>query len=128
MTELATTQMDYDRVSIYFKTAQDGRQLFFPWLFWGRGYVIPSEQDYQRLKRQLRTYKSISLPLIVAAGALLQQHVTALFVVSALAIGVYAALTWHLVDGLESTDEKVSLQECFAFAGAGVRYLYSVVV
>ena len=31
-------------------------KLYFPWLYWGRGYIIPSEPDYERLQRQLRTY------------------------------------------------------------------------
>ena len=35
----------------YFKTAPDGRKLFFPWGVLGRGYAIDSEQDYERLRR-----------------------------------------------------------------------------
>jgi hypothetical protein len=101
-------------VSVYFKNAQDGRMLYFPWLYLGRGYVIPSVSDYDRLQRQLRTYKSISLALITAAVIVLQHYVTALFVVSALAVGAYAVFTRHLVDGLERTDEKLYLRECLA--------------
>ena len=39
-----------------FKTAADGSRLFFPSGRRGRGYVIASERDYQRLRRQIKTY------------------------------------------------------------------------
>ena len=39
--------------SSYFKTAADGRKLFFPWGVLGRGYLFDSDRDYERLRRQL---------------------------------------------------------------------------
>jgi hypothetical protein len=38
-----------------FKTASDGSRLFFPWAPSGRGYVIASERDYHRLRRQIKS-------------------------------------------------------------------------
>jgi len=40
----------------YFEADQRGRKLFLPWGLWGRVSVIPSEDDYQRLGRALKTY------------------------------------------------------------------------
>jgi hypothetical protein len=34
-----------------FKTTKDGRRFFFPWGVLGRGYLIPNEQDFDRLRR-----------------------------------------------------------------------------
>jgi hypothetical protein len=43
-------------ISGSFKTASDGRRLFFPWGIYGRGYVIPSEEEYERLRHKLRIF------------------------------------------------------------------------
>ena len=53
-----------------FKTAEDGRKLFFPWGVLGRGYVLASEQDDARLRRQLKVYMMVSLALIIFTGPL----------------------------------------------------------
>ena len=78
--------------SSYFKTAQDGRKLFFPWGPLGRGYVIASERDYKRLQRQVKVYTGVSLVLII--GAVAFQGFLA-----ALAIG---ALLINLLHGLDA--------------------------
>jgi hypothetical protein len=100
------------RIAVYFKTAQDGKKLYFPWLYWGRGYIIPSQPDYERLRRQLGTYKSVSFVLIVAVCA--TQHYTAAFGLAVLIPAFYAVWTKHLVAGLETTDEKMSLKEALS--------------
>jgi len=56
-----------DNANGYFRTDQHGRKLFFPWGIFGRGYVIASEQDYQRLRRELRVYVGISGIYMVVA-------------------------------------------------------------
>ena len=48
-----------------FKTTEDGRRLFFPWGTLGRGYAIPSEEEFERLRRRVKAYLAISLPLII---------------------------------------------------------------
>ena len=39
-----------------FKTAPDGRRLFFPWGYLGRGYVLPSDNTPTGYASQLKTY------------------------------------------------------------------------
>lgn len=52
--------------SIYFfKTAEDGRRLFFPWGSLGSGYVIPSEEQFGRLRRHVETYLKILVLAII---------------------------------------------------------------
>jgi len=55
-----------------FKTAKDGRKIFFPWWPFGRGYAIPSEEYYQRLRKQCKNsfvYLFIYVVLISLLGA-----------------------------------------------------------
>ena len=54
----------------YFKTTPEGRKLFFPSGVLGRGYAIKSQQDYERLRRQVKAYTIVSLVLIVGVTAL----------------------------------------------------------
>jgi uncharacterized membrane protein len=93
----------------YFKTAPDGRKLFFPWGVLGRGYAIDSEQDYERLRRQVKAYTIVSLVLIVGVTAL-QAYVGAV-VIGALLIAFYLGWMRYLLRGLQASDERLSLQD-----------------
>ena len=53
----------------YFKTAPDGRKLFFPWGVLGPRLHHRLEQDYERLRRQVKAYTIVSLVLIVGVQA-----------------------------------------------------------
>ena len=46
-------------ISGYFKTARDGRKLFYPWGAMGRGYAIASDRDYERLRRRIKIYQVV---------------------------------------------------------------------
>src|SRR3954464_5190392 len=93
----------------YFKTAPDGRKLFFPWGVLGRGYTIGSEQDFKRLRRQVKAYTIVSLVLIVGVTAL-QAYVGAV-VIGALLIAFYLGWMRYLLHGLHPSDERLSLQD-----------------
>jgi hypothetical protein len=95
-----------------FKTAPDGRRLFFPWGTLGRGYVIGSEPDFKRLERQVRTYLIAMLTLIIGLSVLGSTLVT--FAAGALLTCCYAACAWHLTRRLQSSDERLSLRESLA--------------
>jgi hypothetical protein len=95
-----------------FKTAQDGRRLFFPWGVLGRGYVIESEQDSKRLEREIKIFMIVSLIVVVGLGSLgsyLQS-----FVIAALLMGLYAVRAWYLIRRLQRPDERLSLKESSA--------------
>ena len=79
----------------YFKTAPDGRKLFFPWGILGRGYTIDSDPDYERLRRQVKAYTIVSLVLIVGVTAL-QAYVGAV-VIGALLIAFYLGWLRYLL-------------------------------
>ena len=96
--------------STSFKTAQDGRKLFFPWGVLGHGYVLASEQDDARLRRQLKAYVMISLPLIILTG-LLAGNLATLAMAGTLVGFHYVWMRWFVLPGLTPSDEKLSLRE-----------------
>ena len=95
--------------SSYFKTAQDGRKHYFPWGIWGRGYVVPTEADYNRLQRKMKTALIIWLVVIVATASL--RHYMVALVAAALFIAFHAIWTRSLVRGLPPSDERLSWGE-----------------
>jgi hypothetical protein len=97
--------------SSYFKTAADGRKLFYPWGVLGRGYVIATDQDQQRLVRQLKIYTIVSFVLIVGAG-ILQSYMGALVIGLALIV-FYVFWARHLVRGLQPSGEGLSMRESY---------------
>jgi hypothetical protein len=95
--------------SSWFKKVPDGRKLFFPYGTLGRGYIIDSQQTYERLHRQVKVFTIVVMVLIIGAGAL-QWYVVS-FIIAALCIGFYMLWTRFLVRGLQQSDEKLSLEE-----------------
>jgi hypothetical protein len=93
----------------YFKTAHDGRKLFFPWGVLGRGYTIASEQDYLRLQQQIKVYMVVSLVLVIGSASLKGDLVG--LVVATLLTGLYAVWSRYLLGRLQRSDEKLSLRE-----------------
>jgi hypothetical protein len=96
----------------YFKTAQDGRKLFLPWGVLGRGYIIASEQDYLRLRQQIKIYTVVMLVLVIGSVSL--QGKLGGFVIATLLTGFYLVWTRYLLRGLQRSDERMSLQESIA--------------
>lgn len=95
-----------------FKTTEDGRRLFYPWGVLGRGYLVGSEENYGRLRKQMKTYIVVSVVLIIVAPSLFRGFNLG---VSAALAGVCLAfyLTWMciLLPSLNATDEGLSLKE-----------------
>ena len=58
--------------SSYLRTGKDGRRLFYPWGAMGRGYVVPTEDEFEGLRRIARIVPPRSLLVLVIASAALQ--------------------------------------------------------
>jgi hypothetical protein len=97
----------------YFKTAQDGRHLFCPWGIWGACYVIPSEQEYERRRRQLRNYLVATMALVAVALGAFQSYTPAVIAI-ALLFAFYLIWVRFLLRGLERSGERLSMQEATA--------------
>ncbi len=92
-----------------FKTAQNGQKLFFPWGYLGRGYVLASEQDFERMRRQVKTYYVVMLVAIVATSGTHAFMLSA--AVAALAIVFYAVWARRQVARLQPAGEAMSFRE-----------------
>ncbi len=95
-----------------FKTAQDGRRLFFPWGYLGRGYVIPSDDTAERLRRQLKTYYIVMLVGIVGTSGF-HAFITSA-VVAVVCIAFYAIWAHRQVAKLQPAGEAMSFGESSA--------------
>jgi hypothetical protein len=95
--------------SSYFKTAADGRKLFFPWGVLGRGYLLDSDRDYERLRRQLKTYTVLTL--VASIGSVALQIPIAAIVTPALLIAFYFVWVSYRLRGLQPSDERLSWRE-----------------
>jgi hypothetical protein len=93
-----------------FKIAPDGRRLFFPWGVLGSGYAIASEQDYQRLRRQVKVYMIVTLVLVIIAPNLYEGYVGTA-VIAGLLVTFYLVWMWRLLPRLTNSGERLSLQE-----------------
>jgi hypothetical protein len=123
-----------------FRTAQDGRKLFYPW-GWGRGYVIASEQQYNRLRRQQKTSWVGTLVLVLWINAAFYSVYTRVthtgpgplllvyVVLACLAFFSVFQMVWTLyrLGGLQQSDEKLSLKEAMSsrarVLGPGILWL-----
>jgi hypothetical protein len=95
-------------VSSTFKTGADGRKLFFPWGAMGKGYAIASEQTYQRLKRQIKTWTVVSFVLILGTNLFdFRWGIGA----AALLIALYVGWVLYLLRYLQVSNESLSLNE-----------------
>jgi hypothetical protein len=111
---MARSQMGFfdALTSSSFKTGQNGRKLFFPWGVLGRSYTIDSEQDYERLRQQVKGYMIVSLVLTISSGSFVGN--LASFVIAGLLIGFYLIWMLFVLGRLMRSDERMSLQESAA--------------
>ena len=92
-----------------FKATQDGRRFFFPWGVLGSGYAIATEQNYRRLRQQVKAYMVVTLVLVIASG--IYEPYRAPLAAAALLVAFYLAWMWRVLPHMERSDEKLSLQE-----------------
>jgi hypothetical protein len=92
-----------------FKTAQDGRRLFFPWGILGSGYAIASEQDYQQLRQRMKIYMVATLVLVIASS--IYDPYLAPLAAGTLLVGFYVTWMWRVLPRLKRSDEKLSMRE-----------------
>ncbi len=100
----------FDLSSGYFQKARDGRMLFYPWGALGRGYVVASPKDEERLRRWIKVYIGAMLALLMGAGMSSQYVAGAVIAVVAL-IFYYVWARYYLTRGLPPADEKMRLRE-----------------
>jgi hypothetical protein len=97
-----------------FKTNAEGQHLFYPWGVLGKGYVLDVPQTANRVRRFLKLYYVVSLPLaVVIVNTLPWYYVLAVMCVEIL---VYAIAIPFLMRGLTTTSERLKFGESYANA------------
>ena len=92
-----------------FKMTEDGRRFFFPWGVLGGGYTIATEQDYQRLRRQVKTYLVVVLTAVILAG--MYNPYRAPLAAAAVLVCFYLTWMWRVLPRMERSNEALSLRE-----------------
>jgi hypothetical protein len=99
-------------MSSWFKTLPDGRKLFYPRGAWGRGYIVASERDYQRLRQKIKIYLIVMLLLMI--GASVTPGYLWILGLGVLLLGFYyLVFSPYCVRGLQPSDEKLSLRDSY---------------
>ncbi len=91
-----------------FKTLPDGRHLFFPFGIFSRGYVIPTEAEYQRLRRHAKIVTA-SVVLIIAVA--MMQHLLWTIGVGVVLMIAGAAWAYLQTRSLQPSEERLSYRE-----------------
>lgn len=91
---------------------RDNRRLFFPWGKFGRGYLIPEDETYERLHRGVKTYHGVSLPIVIVC-TVVWGAVAAFLVLPFLVVGYWI---WARGEStkLEPVDDAFSISESLA--------------
>ena len=95
-------------------TTEDGRRVFLPWGVFGPAYIVPSEQEFERLGRLVKAYLIVSLSLaflLVMWGTYLE--LTAFVLVSCVLYGIWAQIECRRLRrsvGQPTRDEAFTLQ------------------
>jgi hypothetical protein len=92
-----------------FKTAADGRTLFFPFGVFGRGYEVATERDCASLRWQVKAW--LIGGIISAVGALELLGNGPGLVAGAALIALYHGWAWYVIRGMRRSEERLSLRE-----------------
>lgn len=91
------------------KTGKDGRKIFYPWGIMGRGYILPSEEDFLRIRKNLIIYFiTCFLIMILPAPWLNTIEVAVLAFVLLIPYVIWVYINFH---GMEQAAEKLSSSE-----------------
>jgi hypothetical protein len=114
-------------VAFNFKTSSSGQRLFFPWGPWGQGYVLPSEREYERLRRDFGAYR---LFLLLVAFPLSRLPWLIVLALLTLLSAAYAVWVRRRVAGFEPAAERLFMRESYTSAalayGVGLLWFMEV--
>jgi len=95
-----------------FKTAADGQRLFYPWNVWGKGYVLPDACTEQRMRKLLKIYYMVWLPLVIIVVSIASPFgFYDAFALLPVGLLVYGVVVRSLTQRLLSSEERLRLTE-----------------
>jgi hypothetical protein len=102
-----------------FKTAADGQRLFYPWNVWGKGYVLSDTHAEQRIRKLLKIYYMVWLPLVIIIVSIVSSfgfyYAFALIPVGLL---VYGVVVRSLTQRLLSSGERLRLTDSLTISAS----------
>lgn len=98
-----------------FTADSEGRRIFFPWGVLGKGYVIPTEDEYERLRATLvRTYQ-VLFPATVLLAVLFRSWMPwVLFALPSLFVLGYPIWVRRATSGWNQSAQRLSLRQSIA--------------
>ncbi|MDQ7774131.1 MAG: hypothetical protein RDU13_11505 [Elusimicrobiales bacterium] len=99
--------------SMYFKKDPQGRAVFYPWGALGKGYVLSDETMEPRLRRFLKTYIILVVPVFAVAAAFGLGWIIAFTAVS---IAWFHLAAKRMLSGCAVSGERLTLRESYSNA------------
>jgi hypothetical protein len=127
--------MGYFDSLIDFKTNTDGKIIYYPNSFWGRGYIVPSLEKKNEIQRAAKRIWKLFLFLLFVSVAGSGISITLLSSRWWLAFGVFIFLLllglaiWHqrslqrLANGLAPSNVKITLLESYTNSALSMSFL-----
>jgi|SRR5215217_4027457 len=115
-----------------FKTTADGQRLFYPWNVWGKGYVLPDAYTEQRIRKLLKIYYMVWLPLVIIVVSIASPFgFYYAFTLIPVGLLVYGVAVRALTHRLLSSGERLRLTESLtisasAYSRAILWFLFAV--
>lgn len=99
---------------INFKTDDEGRTLFYPWGFLGKGYLLPDEAKIEKIKRYKKIYHIITIPCISILAVSILGGCVYCFAIMLIFPLLYFGGTAMLLKGVPFVpDTKLSFKESY---------------
>ena len=95
----------------------DGQWCFYPWGVLGRGYVIPTEQEYLRIRSLTKRRTQVWLPLVILTGAL-AGWAWAVALLPVFGIWYFASVR-AIAQPLQKTSERLTVGESYRAQARG---------
>jgi hypothetical protein len=107
-----------------FKTAADGQRLFYPWNVWGKGYVLPDAHTEQRMRKLLKIYYMVWLPLVILIVSIASPfgfYYAFAYAFALIPVGllVYGVVVRSQTQRLLSSGERLRLTESLTSSASG---------
>jgi hypothetical protein len=109
--------------SAAFKQKEDGQKIFYPYTYLGRGYLIPSDAEYERLRRSYKniwfiTFGLLFLTIFVVSFGMASSSflLTATVLIVFLIAFIIGYMIWWRVQcrGYQPTTEKLKYSEALS--------------
>jgi hypothetical protein len=95
-----------------FKKDQSGKSVFYPWGVLGKGLVLPDEETENKVRRFVRRFYMISLPLIIIVSVTVGWVYS--FALAPILIAWYHFKSRPLLTGCSITEDKLTLKESYS--------------